>query len=116
MTSIVFTASHQAYDDKEVSVVIQELPIRTSSQVPRRASLVEKQPVVPSQDDQESAVTIVEEWDGGWDAWSNVAGGYVHTETHELYTYLHACKVAGHGCIFRGPERLRCIPGLLHEG
>ena len=73
MTSIVFTASQPTYDDKDISIVIQEVP----DQVPRRVSLVEKQPGLPSQIDQglEGAQPIVEEWDGGWDAWSNVAGG-----------------------------------------
>ncbi|KAI0084013.1 major facilitator superfamily domain-containing protein [Irpex rosettiformis] len=73
MTSIVLTAPQQEFDDKEAAIVIQELPIPTSEEVSRRTSLEDKLP----QYDAEDVQPIVEEWDGGWDAWSNVAGGWL---------------------------------------
>lgn len=115
MDSAAFNAGHQSYGDKEVSVVIQDLPVHTSNQVSRCASLVERQPGIPSQDDKEGAHRV-EEWDGGWAAWSNVASGCVYTQHTGLYAYLHLYKVADHGCGVRGAERLRCVSGFLHEG
>ena len=76
MTSVVPADIQPEYDDKAVAVVIRELPIPTSVEASRRTSLEDKRPELVSQYDPESVQpTHVEEWDGGWDAWSSVAGG-----------------------------------------